>query len=551
MEINADLHCHPSLKASNSEKPAQEIWKKQAASGAFFKLNKQLQKAIESLARGSQANLDACAEGKARLLFTSIYPFERPFLQVRVQKPFRLLFKLILPKKKYNLLGEAAVGIPAKKIGELIAEAQSPTGVNYFRELKEELQFLIDAQQTSSNTSTYSDYRFHLAKDFNHMETLLADEKNIVGITSVEGAHALGNYAFSNPFSRRYDQLSDAQKDKLSRAFEENIKAVKSNPEPGSVPLFITFSHHFNNLLAGHATSLSDKKLLKKVIRSFYAPGMRHLFDQRPNLERGFSELGWKVAKWLLDRSNGRRILIDTKHMSSKSRKEFYAMLKEDYPGDPIPIINSHAAVNGIKTLDKAIPLVSDRNLGKGRFFSRWTINMTDEDIWQTFASDGLIGLCLHEGRMPGDKFKELKKGQGEAKVQELYLRLFWSNAFHVARIQKQYMDENGLNGIDHWRGIMLGSDYDGIVDPFDDYRSVADYPELRKEMIEYLQQNKKILDVYEERAMDQATVDDLIAGKAIPDLVDQIFYGNARDFLSRYFTRDYLLGLSDRNDVA
>ncbi|MEO1051034.1 MAG: hypothetical protein AAFX87_10420 [Bacteroidota bacterium] len=541
MEINSDLHCHPSLKASNSDKPASEIWNHQPASPAINKLNKQIRKAIESLARGTQAHLDACIEGKTRLLFTSIYPFERPFLQVCPQKPFRLLFKLILPEKKYNLLGEAALGVPASKIEEMIAEAQSPTGVNYFEELNKELRFLVDAQQTTSSNSQYAQHRFHLANDFDHMKDLLADEKNIVGILTIEGAHAIGAYAFSNPFNYTFDQLNSDQKSNLTTAFEKNIKTLKSNAEPGSVPLFVTFSHHFNNLLAGHATSLSDKKLLTNVIKKFYTPGMRHLFDQKPNLEQGFSELGIKVVKWLLDRSNGRRILIDTKHMSSKSRKEFYAMLNTDYANDPIPVINSHAAVNGIRTLAEAIPLASDRNLGEGSFFSRWTINMTDEDIEQTFARDGLIGLCLHEGRMPGDKFMVLKKGKTEPEIQDLYLKLFWSNAFHIARIQKSFKEANQMQDVDHWRGIMVGSDYDGIVDPFDDYHSMKDYPELRSEMIDYLTQKKEIIDVYTESPMNQASVDDILNGKQPAELVDEMFYTNARLFLSKYFTSDYL----------
>ncbi len=545
MEINSDLHCHPSLKASNSDKPAAEIWTAQKERlDAMSKLNKQIQKAIVALARGTQTHLDACAQGNARLLFTSIYPFERPFLQVCPQKPFRLLFKLILPKKKYSLLGEAALGIKAEKIEKMIKEAQSPDGVNYFKEYKKELDFLVDAQETKSENPKYTDYRFQLANDYAHMKNLLADKNNIVGILTVEGAHAFGEYAFANAFNYRFDQLTEQNKKSLTESFEANIKSLKNSNEPGSIPLFVTFSHHFNNLLAGHATSLSDKKLLKKVLKRFYTPGMRHLFDQKPNVETGFSKLGIDVVKWLLDKSNGRRILIDTKHMSAKSRKEYYAMLDNEYDGDDIPVINSHAAVNGIKSLDEAIPMVSDRNLGKDRFFSPWTINMTDEDIWRTYASKGLIGLCLHEGRMPGEKFKRLIKGKSDDDKQALYLKLFLSNAFHIARVQKAYNLEKGRENEDHWKGITIGSDYDGIVDPFDDYYSASDYPELRREMIQYLELRKDILDVYDDSILDRGTVDDLIGNKTASDLVEQMFYGNANHFLSHYFTLGYLKGL-------
>ena len=62
---------------------------------------------------------------------------------------------------------------------------------------------------------------------------------------------------------------------------------------------FVTFCHHFNNLLAGHARSFSAKS---DLFLGLHKPGMRHLFNQEPGLNRGFSSLGREVLELFLDR---------------------------------------------------------------------------------------------------------------------------------------------------------------------------------------------------------------------------------------------------------
>lgn len=370
--INSDLHCHPSLKGAVGDQAPELIWKaKEAKKKAFCELSSSIRMAIEDIARDSQTHLDTCVEGNARLLFVSIYPFERPFLKIERRKPFKTLFKLILPKKKYNILGEAVLGIPREEIRRRLDEASSGKGVNYFEEYQEELDYLVRATETQSDHDT--PHTFHLAKDYEDYQSLIRQPNTIVGILSVEGIHSLGNYAFSNPFERELGNgsITVSEEQSLEESFLQNIISVKSEERKGAIPLFITFSHHFNNLLAGHAQSLSDCRPLSKFLR-LNLPGMRHLFKQEPFMGKGFSDVGKKVLNALLSKDNGRRILIDTKHMSVKAREEFYQILSEDYQGDPIPIVHSHGAVSGIETLAQAKTLTNDYQLDEGSFFSKW-----------------------------------------------------------------------------------------------------------------------------------------------------------------------------------
>ena len=82
---------------------------------------------------------------------------------------------------------------------------------------------------------------------------------------------------------------------------------------------FISFAHHFYNHLCGHAHSIPDAGNL--------------LLSQEEGMNSGFTEKGKAIIRYLLSLSDdnakneqeyGKRILIDTKHMSAAARKYYY-----------------------------------------------------------------------------------------------------------------------------------------------------------------------------------------------------------------------------------
>ena len=79
-----------------------------------------------------------------------------------------------------------------------------------------------------------------------------------MGILTVEGAHAFGDYAFPYPFSKPFRDIGVKNQKIITQSVIANIEKVKQQTDKRLIPFFVTFSHHFNNLLAGHATSLSD-----------------------------------------------------------------------------------------------------------------------------------------------------------------------------------------------------------------------------------------------------------------------------------------------------
>jgi microsomal dipeptidase-like Zn-dependent dipeptidase len=284
-------------------------------------------------------------------------------------------------------------------------------------------------------------------------------------------------------------------------------------------------------------------------------PGMRHLFNQEPGLDRGFTPLGREVLDLMLDRKEGRRILIDTKHMSIATRQEFYEIIrhKREEEQDHIPIIHSHAAINGWFNLEQAKSKADNNELDKGQFFSRWRINLTNEDILETYDSDGLIGVVLHEGRMPGEAFnkqasklkKKLKRAiphsekhtRLERELKDLYLKLVWSTIFHIIKVVKDNRDENG------WKMVALGSDYDGLVDPLNMFPEVDSFQDLRQELETYLGAGKEIYFAQNgvAKTIPAAEVRSLQFGQTPGQLLDAVLFGNTNQFLQKHFREAYL----------
>ena len=217
----------------------------------------------------------------------------------------------------------------------------------------------------------------------------------------------------------------------------------------------------------------------------------------------------------------------------------------KELPGDSIPIIASHAAVNGHETND--INRKDTYRSDKNTYLSRWSINLSNEDIKAIHASDGIIGLVVHEGRTPGGKtkkkLKKLKKciakgGKRAFHAQEdlaaLYCQLILSNIFQIVL---------AVGNKTAWNIIALGSDYDGIMDPFNCYPKVGDFHKLITDIGCFLE-DPKPLKLYQKdklTTVEPSTLKDMMYSLSPTDIMQKIAHGNAEIFLSKYFTEEYL----------
>ncbi|WP_194767499.1 hypothetical protein [Tamlana sp. I1] len=571
-----DLHCHPSFKPTNNPE-IKDIWTYKNNSNTKDLFQGILGVSprrwlvnifVKDLARYTQSNLDNCYEGNNRLLFLSIYPIERQFLKVDrpfststflqrliLGKVFGIKLKLDIDSRIFRIL----TGFSEDNVNYYLKNAYESEVVDYFdADLKTEYQYLKNSDlSSSSNISDENCPSFQLVS--NYEEYLELTNKNIIaGIVTIEGMHALGQYKTSDLFGiKSINELQPEAQTQLKNHFITNVSRLKNKTEFEFTPYFITFAHHFNNLLTGHAKSFGEAK--NKSV-----PGFSNVFNQKKGLDLGISDFGKElIINHLLSKTNGQRILIDTKHMSLEARNDYNAIVKDfRRRNDTVPIIISHTAINGISTRAKAAEKEDTNQLDKNSYVSRWDINVTDEDIIDVFESEGIIGVCMHDGRMPGGKFKALLKGYKKGNIQKesvsrLHTQMFLTNVFHIVKINLKHIRKHNeqhpeacIPEVDAWKTMCLGSDNDGIVDPFDNFSTASTFGDFKQRVEQAITCNfhkpwKKfrILCIEEDsyHFFNETELQDLMQGLSPEAISDKIFSDNIQHFLSKFYTKAYL----------
>ncbi len=578
-----DLHCHPSLKPSNNAK-IKDIWSykenlyTKAIFKGFLKIGLSPRKWLvnsfaKDLAKHTQSNLDNCYEGNNRLLFLAIYPPERPFL--KPNRPFKnatnfqrfildKVFGTTLDKKVDNKIIRVLTGFSKERINGYLKSIYNSDYINYFDDdYLKEYEFIEKSNlSVSSNNKYIYDPSFKLVENYEAFSAIKSSHV-LAGIITIEGMHALGNYRNEDLFTKEtIEDLEDEHRVNLEDSFKDNINKLKNASETKFPPFFITFSHHFNNLISGHAKSFADSK--NKTI-----PGFSNVFNQQNGLNLGITTFGKELIEdYLLSRNNGPRILIDTKHMSLKSRDDYYRIVERHRQnGDKVPIVCSHTAINGIPTREEAALRNDTNKLDENSYVSRWDINVTNQDIQEIFDTEGILGICMHDGRMPGGKFKKLlkdfKKGMYNSResVNRLHAQMFLTNVFHIVKVNLEHIRaKNTINAeakIDEkmaWSTMCLGSDNDGIVDPFDHYNTADSLDEFRNRLPKAIKLNFKpfwkkfrVISVSNDGCefYTKDELSDLLCGYAPEEAIEKVFSDNLVNFMSTYFTEAYLNGTS------
>ena len=272
-------------------------------------------------------------------------------------------------------------------------------------------------------------------------------------------------------------------------------------------------------------------------------------------------------------------MLIDIKHMSFYSRQQFYAFRRKN-GYDKIPIIASHMGVTGFafsRFKDYQTPVMYGdeyimsvykevKGIGKRRKdrtdFNPWSINLYDEEILEIIHSGGLIGISLDQRILGFGKNKEeyFNKDEFEKNTSKTYKKLKKipvhtadfeefgaSDDLEDARSFEEESNQRGrkrkhlrylCNNILHivkiggekaWDHICIGSDFDGLINPINNCKSCADFPDLEEDLIEVLQEMAK---------EDKNT--DYFMGN-IQRHVRAFMYDNGKRFLNKYFTTKYL----------
>jgi len=427
----ADLHCHPTMKPYGRSFPNAIA----ASDPHFFHCiyhydNRpfvlRLTNKLFGITKFSQANMLALKKGGVGLIYASLYPFEKGFAP-----------KTALPGDLVSAGVNLVTGIGLERIHSI----QNPAN-GYFEDLLKEYAFLkaMDGQIIEIGGENI---KYVLLKNFNQLSVSDPNVFTIYIGLSFEGAHAF------------YNNFADIglDSDEVEASLLSNVEKVKRFEHP---PLFITFAHHFYNGFCGHAASLTDFPV-------------RLIANQRHMLGAGLNSLGRRMIKSLLDTSNGKRILIDIKHMSIKAREEYFQLLDAEYQGANIPLIVSHGAVSGREE--------------QYNVFLSADINFSDAEIVRVGKSRGLFGIQLDERRIASSHEIDVFKSKlGRERILTNAALFVWRQIHYIAVL----LD---INLLPAWDVQCLGSDNDGIVNPIDGIWTSEDFGLLRKYLLPHAQE--------------------------------------------------------------
>ncbi len=425
-----DLHCHPAMKplgksfkrrfqtGANNANPRRNnsIWKYNPPT-----LTDKLLNYLAGVTKFSQANFTSAVKGDVSLYIVSLYPIEKWFFVNKINNEF-------IKDAAVNF----ATGVGRKRVNYIQA-------INdYYEDLLLERDFYQQLDGQSVRIAN-GEFKYKIVKSFAEYEALQNDDDvpTIAIIFSIEGLHVLN---------------SDIHGAVDETAILNNLKHLKNWPVP---PLFVSVAHHFWNHLCGHEKSFEG--MVSSVV------------DQSEGLGAGFTPLGLKVLDLLFDDSQGKPILVDLKHMSVQSRKEYYAYLKQKNLETNTPIIFSHGAFNGLESFDR--PVSSGSEIAKADKLNPAKINVFNEEIIHVARSGGIIGIQLDERRLASkNELKAVDNSMKRGKILHARSRLVWHQIQHALEV----LDAENVFA---WDCLAIGSDFDGIIDPLNGYWTSEEMP--------------------------------------------------------------------------
>ncbi len=603
----ADLHCHTTLRVFHkfSTRKEKKFFRADAHPWTIMPSRKKAKRKGLRAKNYAQSDFVRLQEGGVRLVFATIYPFEQGYTLIDekdVNGNTHTRFRL-------GAVASAAMGISPSRLNyledpdynyweEFIKEhifICRGSGLLYqaqhiadFEAQNDEIGATLEvgdndigaaetipktknrywivadnphnaAQHLKAQDTAYQGNKNYQFQDFDTAQKNLKETNNdMVVVLNVEGAHFLT--------LNRDTRLKNAKIDR--QEIFRRIEILKQLDPP---IFYITPAHHFDNLIMSHAKSIPDMTelppqkrrnlwaiFLKSILKEIQlTPTQKGNLNQMDDLtDKGISALGEEILLELLhlEKQNnllktlskkGRRILIDTKHMSATARRDFYQQIILPYNQDKvledrIPVLATHSAYSGVPTLQEMIQGYAKENntgnplINKIPSYLSWNINLADEDIRVITQSGGLIGLNF-EQRVVGVPYNALRDdfGVGRRAFQK---EIAWQKIMAhqikgmVNAVKADSLHQYTPHGWSIWNVICIGSDFDGGIDPVNNYTTAEHFTDFRQDLIKEI------------NAWTNAEKQDfgLTSPEVIEEIVQKICFKNLYDFFIKHFEKNY-----------
>lgn len=492
-----DFHCHPSLivfnRMRNTKKELSEefniAFNDKPDTDRLFRVGHYTQSDLLNLTKGKVGSACVYLYVPERDLFigrgkeSNFSGLKRILCEfrnklIRKQSPIRTL------AAKYSS------SFPVSRIRYLQSERY-----DYFEEFKEVLNFYKKDVDKVLLKEEGKNLRYHIARNLKDIHRY---ERQVVLILNIEGGHIISGGAGEYKVN-----------------LDEMLKRVNFIKEDASSPIFIfTLAHLFYNSLCGHCRSLH--------------PHHYWIADQEFGMNTGITKEGNLVIKRLLNlnKNKGRRVLIDIKHMSIQSREEYYKKYiipyNDKHKDQKIPIIASHIAYSGIRTICKMKDISKKEvNLSPpehGEFYSG-TYNLCDEEIQLINQSEGLIGLVLAKRFLTS---KAKRKSIKDKKDPYEWGKVIANHILSIVKVMSitKVGNKTARKGV--WDRICIGSDFDGFNEPLDTFYASSTFPMLKSVLTNVLK--------------NWPNISSLLSGLDVEEVVDKFMYRNACEFLRKHF---------------
>ncbi len=534
-----DIHCHTSMRPFLNNENEQFIFE-----GFNFKPADKLfglvQKVIENIAHISlkmQSSFDDMYAGGIRVANVSISPMEIGF--GLMNNDWKHFINDYLNIRKFRLWNEKNDNVIAPELinvitGFGITEIQKVTdsrrgqqGMRHYYDdyFVHELKWLLSFD---NEESLEKKYKVCFPKNGIELKENLKNNKILNILLSVEGAHSF----MSIPPKQH---VLNCQKKKHLRVIrnpnlvKEVARSIQHLKQHHDVPVcFVSLCHHFWNGLSGHSRSLA--KLIGSIV------------NQNEGINSGLNINGKQVIEDLArtDYGDGKTykpILIDIKHLSPKARMDYYFFRRNHSKLKYLPIVCSHTGIcvyyDKLKDWHDDIDFSGDANEKGKCYLHEEAINLCREDLVEIYNSKGLIGIQLDEKRIMGALAQvDIKGAKTKAKRKEAYAKTVWANIFAA---MSELEAAGAIDLKQAWNLFSIGSDYDGLINHFDDFETAADFNDIAIAMEKVISKKDLSFELCKAKGhkvnITSKKVEELKCKISNKILVKKIFSTNAIDF--------------------
>lgn len=523
----ADTHVHSVMKYVHLKR--DNLWK---SFGGQISIVALLNNLI-GIPAFSQADMRRLAKGNFQIIFCALHPPEQKIVYTKFDGP----------------LGDVVDDVAAQIISipdERIREFRKPA-YDHYQQLQKELDLLIE--QEGSSRKVFVDGKrkkcsYKVTRNFQEVQEVIefnkqhSNEHKIAIVLTVEGLHSIGRGHLD--FDNQANPMNVDDDTFMARI--DRMKGLANDQGAAWIhtPILANLTHAFDNGICGHAQALAEgmRKCVFKYAEEYSSNPVSG------GLNKPLSALGKLAVERMLgidqvsqERVNtGKRIIPDIKHMSVKTRRDYYEIIDTHNaanPNDVIPVVMSHAAVNGKVSAsadNNYDPKDTDDDYKNSATFNTFSINLYDDEIIKVHETKGLMGIIFDERVLSGGKkLKLLEKyinnnedydnpykalGYNDRRT---WLTLITDQIEHIVKTTITSNTTTDKKLI--WDRICIGSDFDGQIDPINGYKKSKDFPQFKKDLKFLLSKDK---------------FSGLLLGHTVDEVVNKICFENVYGFLEK-----------------